>query len=666
MLMFLVTTLAHAAPAFTVGAGAVQTVRVERGTLTAAVGLIVTPAFTPKGPPQVVAITLPGGGPGAGDLFTAEVKDVTTAPRVVLTSSKVVEPGVYALKIRFPGITDPALVDVQLTVPSAKVRVATPLLLEQVCAWPVGPCTVTGGARVDVEETSGLSELTHLGLTQFGPTMNGTRPVSGRVEAAPELADLVLEPDETGRFTLSAVPDFPFGRSASKLIVHADELASDEEIPIEVVTRLSPCWFAFFIVVGAFGGLLTRVIEPWYVGRQKPKADADAALAALDHLVLSPDAALAEVGREQRTRVRAALGGSATGPIVATVAAAKTARLEALKEYAGRLDGARAILARLGREAARTWVLPSDAQAKYAASRLAASGAAAAVARGDSVTAAADAKTAQEDRDAAVEAVKAWRGAARTTIDGVKTLATRTPIALAERRRLLVEAFKATGFEAAPPDLFDAAHAAAALTAALAGDAEEGLGATMTALREAEVTLAFSIPPAVGVPKPATDPVARVRAVADAVLLVQDRILASVPDAAKQTQWLTGDFVNAVKLAKFGGVQGDTTAPTEPEVGEPAAAEDLQPTTVPPAPEGPVSAPAAEGYEPWLSFLLRKGIGSVLSIGILLLLGFATQWEGFYGTPANVLALFTWAFGVDLGIGQIVARVGPGGRDPAG
>jgi hypothetical protein len=125
-----------------------------------------------------------------------------------------------------------------------------------------------------------------------------------------------------------------------------------------------------------------------------------------------------------------------------------------------------------------------------------------------------------------------------------------------------------------------------------------------------------------------------------------ERALGKTPDLADQMQTLGTTLsaagwpfgIDAAVLASLARRGGSVPAPSSSLVLS----------------QAPPAAVPVRRYWSWRQLLLAKAAETLVAAVLVGLIAYATFWKTFVGTPADLAAVFFWAFGIDLTIDAIV------------
>lgn len=302
---------------------------------------------------------------------------------VALRSGADLEPGTYRLlvEVRGGGLAAPASLPVQAVVPAPPTASLAhePLALRLVdlipFPWRGEPARLAGGELV-LRETSRKTDVEWLRFVQTGTKNSEGQPVLGSLRpkgvvkphaagvGAPEEA-IRLGPvpaGETAEFELEAA-GFPFGQSSGNVELSAPEMEEPLVIPFTLEHRLDPLLLLVPVLIGLAVGYFARVVLARRIEIGEVRAQADE---LLDRLAKerkdrrSPDFHAAVDGL--RAKLKAALEQRDLEALRGEIAEVETGLATAIEEF----EGERAAVAqRLGDLHAlvhpdTAWSLPSQ------------------------------------------------------------------------------------------------------------------------------------------------------------------------------------------------------------------------------------------------------------------------------------------------------------------
>jgi hypothetical protein len=605
-----------------------------------------------------------------------------------------------------PALTQPF--ELQIERPAAQVAANSPLVVEQVWKW--FNCASVTAPALNLRERSLRAQLHPLKIEDRSEHPSPTRVTAARLEFPN--APKSLGAGETTRLNAAAPTRFPLGTTSGRVEISAPQLAEPVVVAYEVRAKVHPGWLVALSLLGLGFGYLVRI------GLQVVQERSKGRLALLDvraqlngARAAHPDGAFRAAIDEALRTLDAKLGERDPAQISAAALAAATALNEALTALARRRQQLDADLAPLLRLVRTERPLPPAAHAAREECERALLAANAALDNGDVTGAQAALDAVRADvLPRVIEAVRVWRRDAGSYFNAFT--AARPPLlsGAAAQLEAAVKAWResagtlpTSGASLAPETLSSALDTATRWWLAAddiaqqfpvwsAAGAQEVRTALPTPWRQPDLldrltreTAAFAGAVVGDLHEPATASgtvTARIHALrrtwseALAGQAPPDKDLTAVNAHFEAGEWLQAARAIAALSRPSQQALGPAPAGGRREIpvpSEPAALPVAFRTFVAhPAPVA-LAAPAlprrAGTVEAFrlssLGELARAKFFQTLLVAILLsFVAYALFAERFVGTARDCLAIFFWAFGLDLSVDALVNAAKP--LKPAG
>lgn len=647
--------------------------------------------FSAEVPPELRLLEVRlGAAPLAGVPFSIELKpdavEGVGALEITATGPGPILPGEYTLQIEANADGRQTRLPLRVVVPAAQLRVVPNPAVLDVVKPMFGRETRQSDRALDVYE---LGQERGIAALLAAPSGNavGAEGTLGDALLAP-ISAIALEPGASGALTLEVLNNAPLGTSSVNLELRAPELETAVSVPLELRVR-RPGWLLLAVAfLGASMQLLQKMILPWINTRYAEDAQTRELRGFIERELQWRDAALREeleAARKQLPRLFSASNPLSWPSRQEDLDAVRGQLALAVGAFDQRVAATRARLTELFSLVSRRFQLPGTTRVEMQAVAAHHDAARAALAAQDTDEAAKQLEAANAALARALNTARGWADAVAKELEGLRstTLPSTTPASLRTQREATVAALRDDAITgdalvtdyAVTERALVAIHKAKRLAKALASAHRFNLvGAAeriQLALRE-DARRAFD-----GLWKAPEDPPETVKALAS-VRASASSLLQAVTEAlrvlrggelAKETQelLLSGQYEAAIRAAgvSCGGREGPDTfseppaeAPAEPEAAH-------QPT-----PQGPV----ARDRLPDASTTAQRSvfvtlIETALSITLLGGLVWTSYADKFVGTTEELLAVFAFAYGANLGLdpllGQLTGRFVKKEPDPA-
>jgi hypothetical protein len=583
-------------------------------------------------------------------------------------------------------------VTVQLA--AAQVSVPTRLHIDQTRGL-VGTRSETrnDSTRFVVEETSARRAIPALRVVQVERPNTTTGENTGVIDFPREVPIL---PGQLRRLRYDVRGRFPLGTTTGTLALSAPQLGDDITVPYEVTVKRAPWTLLALLVAGIVVGYAVRVLLAGHIEIGLARVKVQQVRARIDREMRPGhgDAEFRSAVQDIRSTLDEEAGAGHSAQQIADAALKASAALdEALTALKARATAVETSLTRFQGVLFKQWALPAPVTVALAHGRATYKAAATALARGDVGSAAALADAIPDLGTTLAEFGRSWQSQAALLADAMHEAGDVLALDLQAAETPLREKI---GTEV-PADL----DAALASLTALSNTLRTALVAVSTQIVPAADHVQQALAPEdgasdVGIARAdlatvlQSEPVSRPDAVAQAL----DRLSSRIRDAKLASERRTAERASALLavaraearataaendepgldprtaahlLAAFAGELQDAAAAAPPDNGDaspPPAPQPSAPTLptqtvegVEPAPavtaptilSGPELSPAATRRQLALDRLLQ----TVLVGAILVWIGYVFFEDRYVGTDTDMLGVFLWAFGLDIGLAAI-------------
>jgi hypothetical protein len=295
----------------------------------------------------------------------------TLDPALLLTFTAMhgLRAGTYDIGVRIHTLATPAeeqVINLHIDHPPAQLAPVPTISVVQTIGLPWTQPTIEP-TSIQLRETSGLSRLSQVAITQDNPATADSESVGGRLRFdIPQ----VVPPRGQSKQSFTLENDFPVGTSTGSLVVDGPQLQAPVTLAFEVRTKLVSGWL---IVVAALGLLLGLVARVWLKDRialQDAKVQAGELLQTIDsELARRPDLKFQTDVKAIRGTLYQAAQGSNPKTISDATKVASDGLQAAIAALAGRRNEAQATLDALTKELGVPWRLPRTMRTLVAAAQ---------------------------------------------------------------------------------------------------------------------------------------------------------------------------------------------------------------------------------------------------------------------------------------------------------
>jgi hypothetical protein len=567
-------------------------------------------------------------------------------------------PGTYLVRVAFLNAQDGTVIErhsLNVKVPAAQLAVPAALVISRVRGL-LGGVSLEGDTLV-INETSSRSRVNQLTAQQLSVDAPESGPAGLRVDysAAPAMA-----PGGQVSLTASPVGAFPLGSVRGKATLTALELETPVSLPFEVKTRITRAALWAVLAAGLVFGYFMRTQLQAIIEISRLRIQAAAVRQRLgEQLSLHPDDPFHAAVAEQDGLLNQAMRRDDAEVLRTAVTRAETVLQEQLHDLRKRTAETQSRIDAVAQALSTQWMLPPAIAADLAHARNEIDAAQKSLNDGKLQAADLQLKAVQPDLLQQLQIhTESWRDKALDVVSELRERGLPAPSKLdsdfdgaaAATQALLKGLLTGAAIED-PTSLLNRLHAARESLTELVRLARRRLGTVVSTVgqqlsqsdkAQLEARLATLD---TEMESGDTDPARRLQAIVTA----GNELAKLMPQAAQPGSRFLGTVAGATEV-----VSAQVPLIPHPWWGDfPRATSWLRRATA--DMQAPPSIEVVQARA-W-SDLLRAQFAQTFFAGVgILAVGYLVFADNFIGTPKDLLAAFTWAFGIDVGINAFVEK----------